>query len=202
MAEGAPWQNKHPLRSSWKSWLLQQLSAYMRKGPHPARRAKAFMRYYPPLFFQRVIPLYIAPDYSFAHVKVKRSLLTINLNGAFFGGTIMSAIDPWYGLLLAQKAAHENIPVEVWVQEMSIHFHRATRGSLYFTCFVPPEMWVEVRQRLLEEGRFRYPISFEIFGSEGYLCASGIQTLYLRNLRLHPRTPPLVLSQKAHRISS
>ena len=176
------------LRRSWETRLREALSAYMRSGPHPARRAQRFMQFYPPLFFQRVVPLYIAPDYSVAHIKVKRSLLTLNLNGAFFGGTIMSAIDPWYGVLLAQKAAHENIPVEVWVQEMSIRFHRATRGSLYFTCMVSPEMWAEIRRRLLEEGRFRYAIPFEIFGSEGYLCASGVQTLYLRNLHLHPRS--------------
>jgi acyl-coenzyme A thioesterase PaaI-like protein len=78
------------------------------------------MRFYPPLFFQRVVPLYIAPDYSVAHIKVKRSLLTLNLNGSFFGGTIMGAIDPWYGVLIAQKAAHAGIPVEVWVQEMRV----------------------------------------------------------------------------------
>ncbi len=176
-------------RLSWEGRLRRWLSAYMRRGPYPAKRTRRFLRFYPPLFFQRVVPLYLAPDYSLAHVKVKRSLLTVNLNGSFFGGTIMSAIDPWYGLLIVQKAAHENIPVEVWVQEMNIHFHRATRGSLYFTCAIPPEMWAEIRRRLLTEGRFRYPVSFEIFGSEGYLCASGVQTLYLRNLHLHPRLP-------------
>jgi hypothetical protein len=53
-------------------------------------------------------------------------------------------------------------------------------------------MWVEIRQRLLTEGRFRYPVAFEIFGSEGYLCASGVQMLYLRNLHLYPRLPHVI----------
>ncbi len=186
--ERAALPSGHPLlKRSWETRLRELLSAYIRRGGHSARRARRFMRYYPPLFFQRVIPLYIAPDYSAAHIKVKRSFLNMNMNGAFFGGTIMAAIDPWYGLLFMQKAAHEKIPVEVWVQDMTIYFHRATRGSLYFTCMVSPEMWAEVRQRLLEEGRFRYAVPFEIFGSEGHLCASGVQTLYLRNLQLHPR---------------
>ncbi len=180
-------QSSPTASNSWEDRLRRWLSAYMRKGPQPAQRAKLFMRFYPPLFFQRVVPLYIAPDYSVAHIKVKRSLLTLNLNGSFFGGTIMGAIDPWYGVLLAQKAAHAGIPVEVWVQEMRIYFHRATRGSLYFTCTISEERWAEIQKRLLTEGRFRYPIPFEIFGSEGYLCASGVQTLYLRNLQLHPR---------------
>lgn len=189
----APLPGGYPTQHlSWEGRLRRWLSAYMRRGPYSAKRTRRFLRLYPPLFFQRVVPLYLAPDYSLAYVKVKRSLLTINLNGSFFGGTIMSAIDPWYGLLIVQKAAHENIPVEVWVQEMNIHFHRATRGSLYFTCAIPPEMWAEIRRRLLTEGRFRYPVSFEIFGSEGYLCASGVQTLYLRNLHLHPRLPHVI----------
>lgn len=189
----APLPGGYPTQHlSWEGRLRRWLSAYMRRGPYPAKRTRRFLRLYPPLFFQRVVPLYLAPNYSLAYVKVKRSLLTINLNGSFFGGTIMSAIDPWYGLLIVQKAAHENIPVEVWVQEMNIHFHRATRGSLYFTCAIPPEMWAEIRRRLLTEGRFRYPVSFEIFGSEGYLCTSGVQTLYLRNLHLHPRLPHVI----------
>ncbi len=191
-----PLDHSLPQRS-WETRLRELLFAYMRSGAHPVRRTQRLMRFYPPLFFQRVIPLYIAPDYSVAHIKVRRSLLTLNLNGAFFGGTIMSAIDPWYGVLLAQKAAHEKIPVEVWVQEMFIRFHRATRGHLYFTCMVSPEMWAEVRRQLLEEGRFRYAIPFEIFGSEGYLCASGVQTLYLRNLHLHPRSPQTALYKQS-----
>jgi acyl-coenzyme A thioesterase PaaI-like protein len=192
LRRSSAFQSSPTASNSWENRLRRRLSAYMRKGPQPAQRAKLFMRFYPPLFFQRVVPLYVAPDYSVAHIKVKRSLLTINLNGSFFGGTIMAAIDPWYGMLIAQKAAHENIPVEVWVQEMNTYFHRATRGSLYFTCAISPEMWAEIRQRLLTEGRFRYPVAFEIFGSEGYLCASGVQTLYLRNLHLHPRLPHVI----------
>lgn len=166
-----------------RAWLLR----YLRKSTHPAARLRRFMKYYPPFFFQRVLPLYIAPDLSVAHVMMKRSLLTLNLNGSFFGGSIMAAIDPWYGLLIAQKAAREGIPVEIWVQELHIHFTKATKGHLYFTCSLPQKTWAELQSRLLTEGRFRYTLSFEIFGSEGFLCAKGTQTLYLRNLALYPR---------------
>ncbi len=169
-----------------RAWFL----SYLRKGAHSASRLRRFMRYYPPLFFQRVILLYIAPDLSVLHVMMKRSFLTLNLNGAFFGGSIMAAIDPWYGLLIAQKAAREGIPVEVWVQDMHIHFTKATRGHLYFTCSLQPDTWATIRSQLLTEGRFRYTLPFEMFGSEGFTCARGTQTLYLRNLHLYPRRSP------------
>ena len=166
-----------------------RLQKYLRQKPHSPRRLLRLIRWYPPLLFQRIVPIAISDDFLQIHVKVKKSLLNRNLNGSFFGGTILSAVDLWYGTLLWQKALHEGMPIEVWVESLEMRFVRASWGDLYITFHIAPEQWAEIRQQLLTEGKLRYAFSFQVYGSEGYLCAEGGQTLYLRNLAVRPRRP-------------
>ncbi|MEN2992383.1 MAG: DUF4442 domain-containing protein [Bacteroidia bacterium] len=165
-------------------WLIQRLTR-----PHlPPKHLLRAMRWYPPLLFQRVIPLGASDDFLTIHVKIKRSFLNRNLNGTFFGGTILSAIDPWYGTILWRKCLEVGISLEVWVEALEARFVRATRGDLYFTCHIPSDTWLAIKQVLETEGKLRYTFPFEVYSSEGFLCVEGRQTLYLRNLVLRPRT--------------
>lgn len=168
-------------------WLQRWLLRRLRPKPYPPKKLLRYMRIYPPLLFQRIIPLAISEDYLSVHVKVRRSLLNRNLNGSFFGGTILAAVDLWYGTLLWQKCLHAGIPLEVWVEELQIRFIKASRGDLYLTCSITPQQWTEIYQALTTEGKLRYSFSYQVYGTEGYLCVEGTQVLYLRNLALRPR---------------
>ena len=118
LRRSSAFQSAPTASNSWENRLRRRLSAYMRKGPQPAQRAKLFMRFYPPLFFQRVVPLYIAPDYSVAHIKVKRSLLTINLNGSFSFSTNTPI------------ALSEAFPSSIFFRVFRQSFRRISRKSL------------------------------------------------------------------------
>ena len=164
-------------------WLRRRLSP----RPYPAEKVLRYLRWYPPFLAQGIVPLSISDDFSTAYVKIRKSLLNYNLNGAIFGGTILSAVDPWYGVLLWQKCLHEGIPLEVWVERLEIQFLRAGRGDMYLTCHIAPAVWAEIRTALLTEGKLRHTFSYVVYGVDGEVCAEGTQTLYLRNLRLRPR---------------
>ncbi|MCX7605734.1 MAG: DUF4442 domain-containing protein [Bacteroidia bacterium] len=167
-------------------WVWRRIHA----KPYPPRKLLRLLRWYPPFLFQRVIPLALSDDFLTVHVKVRRSLLTRNLWGSFFGGTILSAVDPWFGLLLWQKCFHEGIPLEVWVERMEIRFLRAGVQDLYFTCTITPTQWEEIAHQLRVEGKLRYTFSYQIYEKGGEMCAEGTQVLYLRNLARRPRQKP------------
>lgn len=154
---------------------------------HPPRRLLRFLRLYPPMLLQRIIPLSISDDLLTIHIKIRRSFLTRNLNGTTFGGTLLSAVDMWYGTLLWQKCLHEGIPVEVWVEKLEMHFVKASRGDVYATFSISSTQWEEIRTGLLTEGKLRQLFHFELYDQEGEICATGSQILYLRNLALRPR---------------
>lgn len=167
--------------------LYRWFQKRIRFRTYSPRQLLRLLRWYPPIFFQRIIPLSISDDFLTIHVKVRRSLLTRNLNGTVFGGTLLSAADMWYGTLLWQKCLHEGIPLEVWVERLEMRFLKGSRGDVYLTCSISPETWEEIKKGLTTEGKVRHDFSFELYGSEGELCAVGSQTLYLRNLALRPR---------------
>lgn len=70
------------------------------------RRMRRLLNLYPPFLFQRVRIARIAEGFLACDVRVKKSFLTRNLQGTTFGGTIYSAADPIYALLLWQAVAH------------------------------------------------------------------------------------------------
>lgn len=169
------------------SLLSRWLQKRIRNRPYPPKRLLRLLRWYPPMLLQRIVPLSISDDLLTIHVKVRPSLLTRNLNGSTFGGTLLSAVDMWYGTLLWQKCLHEGIPLEVWVERLEMHFLKASRGDVYATFSISPEQWAEIRAGLTTEGKVRYEFSFELYNQAGEVCASGSQLLYLRNLALRPR---------------
>lgn len=168
---------------SFQKWLYKRLL----RRPLSPRQFLRYSRLYAPLFFQRIVPLAVSDDFLSVHVKIKKSFLNRNLHGSFFGGTIMTAVDPWYGMLLWQKGRQVGLPLEVWVEAMEIHFLKASWGDLYATFWITPGAWEAIYQALTTEGKLRYTFPFQVYGSEGHLCAEGTQRLYLRNLALRPR---------------
>ena len=63
-------------------------------------------------------------------VEVKYSWLNKNLQKAIFGGTIFSAIDPYYAVMYWQIFSTRGIPMEVWVKKVAIRFRKAATSNL------------------------------------------------------------------------
>ena len=80
------------------------------------------MRLYPPLLLQRIWIQNIYSGFTEAHVKINRSLFTLNFGKAIFGGTIYSATDPFYAMLFGQILKHKGYNISVWLKSASIQF--------------------------------------------------------------------------------
>ena len=52
---------------------------------------KWFLNLYPPLLFNRIRIVEVGPGIRYLRIRVGKSLLTRNLHGSIFGGTIYSA---------------------------------------------------------------------------------------------------------------
>ncbi|MEN3039936.1 MAG: DUF4442 domain-containing protein [Bacteroidia bacterium] len=169
------------------SLLYRWIQRRIYRKPPSSKQLLRLLRFYPPIFFQRIVPISISEDFLTAHIKILPSSLTRNLNNTTFGGTLLSAVDMWYGTLLWQKCLHEGIPLEVWVEKLEMHFIKAARGVVYATFHITPDQWTDIRHCLTTEGKCRYEFAFELYLNTGEVCAAGRQTLYLRNLALRPR---------------
>ena len=97
------------------------------------------MRFYPPLFFQRIWVKKFDKGFSGVHVKIFKSFLNINYNNSIFGGTIFSGSDPFYAVLFDQILQRKNIKCRVWLKSASINYLKPGRTNLVFSITLTEE---------------------------------------------------------------
>ena len=130
------------------------------------------MRLYPPLLIQRVWTRKIDPGFRRAVVRIRRSILSRNLQGSTFGGTIYSAVDPFHALLLWQICAHEGLRVEAWMKEAVITFLRPAESHLTIEFELDEETVAEVLQAVRDSGRFARVFVVRAVDERGQVCAT------------------------------
>ncbi|PWS29019.1 DUF4442 domain-containing protein [Pedobacter yonginense] len=140
------------------------------------------MRFYPPLFFQRIWVQKFDKEFRSCTVKLSKSFLNKNYNGSIFGGTIYAATDPFYALLFDQLLQRQGFKVRVWLKSASIQYLKPGRSSLYFTININDEMLAEAEHVLKTVGKFVKAYPMEITNAEGELCATVMNEVYVRNL--------------------
>jgi acyl-coenzyme A thioesterase PaaI-like protein len=140
------------------------------------------MRFYPPLFFQRIWVKKIHKGFSGIDVKINRSVFTTNLGKSIFGGTIFSATDPFYALLFNQQMLRKGFKITVWLKSAHIQYLKPGRTDLYFSLKINSSMVNEAEEMLNTDGKFIKAYPIEIFDKQGELCASVMNEVYIRNL--------------------
>jgi len=140
------------------------------------------MRFYPPLFFQRIWVIKFDKGFTGVHVKISKSFLNVNYNRTIFGGTIFSASDPFFALLFDQILQRKGLKCRVWLRSAEIRYLKPGATNLYFTISLSDEQIKEAETILITEGKFVKAYPMNIFSSEGLLCATVINEVYIRNL--------------------
>lgn len=142
------------------------------------------LRFYPPLFFQRIWVQKFENDFRSCTVKLNKSLLNKNYNGSIFGGTIYAATDPFYALLFDQLLQRKGYKIKIWLKSASIQYLKPGRGNLYFTISVSDDVLTEAEHALKTIGKFIKAYPMEITDKNGIVCATVMNEIYIRNL--HP----------------
>lgn len=145
---------------------------------------KWVLRFYPPLLFQRIWVKKFDEGFTGVHVKISKSFLNKNYNNSIFGGTIFSASDPFYALLFDQVLKRKGFKVRVWLKSASIQYLKPARTDLHFSISLSNEDIAQAESALNTVGKFVKAYPMEIFNTEGELCASVVNEVYVRNLHL------------------
>jgi acyl-coenzyme A thioesterase PaaI-like protein len=136
------------------------------------RQLRWLMRAYPPLLFQRVQVVEIDPGFRRALVRVKRSILSRNLQGSTFGGTIYAAVDPFHALLLWQVCAHQGIRVQAWMKEAVITFARPAESDLTIEFTLDEQTINAALAAVQDNGRFARIFEVHARDQQGDVCAT------------------------------
>ena len=135
---------------------------------------------YPPFLFQRIRVPEVADDCRHCRVVVARSLLTRNLNGSTFGGSIFSAADPIYSILYWQVFARLGLRVEVWLKAATIRYLKPAKTRLTLDFRLEPGDVERAQQELTQDGRFERSFSTDAVDTRGEVCARVETVVHVR----------------------
>jgi hypothetical protein len=122
----------------------------------------------------RVISL--SRDFRHLRVRLKLTWLTRNLVGTIYGGSMYSAIDPFYMLMLMRILGSDYV---VWDKACTIRFKRPARETLFADFDIDDRMLSEVRETVERngEGTFTWPVA--LCASTGTVYAEFDKVLYV-----------------------
>ena len=118
----------------------------------------------------------LSRDFRRLQVRLKLTWLTRNLVGTIYGGSMYSAIDPFYMLMLMRILGREYV---VWDKACTIRFKRPARETLFADFHIDDRMLTEVRETVERdgEGTFTWPVA--LHASTGTVYAEFDKVLYV-----------------------
>lgn len=138
------------------------------------------LRIYPPLLFQRIWIRRILPGYRGIDVKVHYSILNRNSNGSIFGGTIFSATDPLYALLLDHLMRGQDMDVIVWLKSAQIQYLKPARNALFISIRVEEKTIQDAIESLHSTGKYVKTFNIELTDRTGEVYALAENEVYIK----------------------
>jgi len=143
---------------------------------------KWIMRFYPPLFFQRIWVVRFDKGFRGVNIKINKSFFNRNYNNSIFGGTIFSAADPFYPLLFHQVLTRKGYNVIAWSKSAQIQFLKPALTKLRFSINLSDEDIAEAEHVLHTGGRYVKTHPVDICNENGEICVVVTVEVYVRNL--------------------
>jgi len=140
------------------------------------------LRFYPPLFFQRIWVVNIAENFTGLHIKISKSVFNSNYNRSIFGGTIFSAADVCYPVLFHQLLSHKGYKIAVWSRSAQIHFLKKSDDKINFTVNLSDADIEHVEQVLNGKGKYNKAYPIIIYNNNGDVCVNMMCEVYIHNL--------------------
>src|SRR5699024_6274301 len=157
----------------------------MRIGPKFLQR---FMRIWPPYLGAGIKPEYIAEDASRSIVTHKPNILTRNLVGTAFGGTMLSMTDPFFMFAGVYGLGKEYL---VWDVGVEAKFVKPGRGKITADMQVADETWDLIKRKTANGEKYLHWFDVEITDAHGDVVAIIRRQVYFRRKLqfVKPRTP-------------
>ncbi len=143
---------------------------------------KWVLRFYPPLFFQRIWVMDISADFKTCKVKINYSVLNGNYNRSIFGGTLFAATDPFLPVMFHQVFSGRGYKVIAWSKSAQILFLKPANTNMHFEIKLLDAAINDAEHILNTDGKFTGLFDIDIFNRQGEICVTITSEVYIRDL--------------------
>lgn len=139
-------------------------------------RFRTFMNWYPMYFGTGGKILFWSDDSREVHIQLRRNLWTYNYVGTIFGGSLFSAADPFYMLMLLRIFGKSYV---VWDKAGSIRFRKPGRQTLYARYELTDDLLDSIRQDVATNGQTERTFSLQWVDKDGVVHAQIERLCYI-----------------------
>lgn len=154
----------------------QSITPFKRALSSPKALATG-MSLWPPFLGAGIRVQEISPDWRRVRVSIRARPWTSNYVGTVFGGTMLSATDPFWMLILMKNLGSE---YTVWDRQVEARFRRPGRGHLYARFEMDEATLEELRHAAQSGERVLRWFDTEITDGDGALVATVRREVYLK----------------------
>ena len=143
-----------------------------------SRLTRILFNYFPIFWSTGAKITYLAADFKEVHIKLPLSWRTRNYVGTIFGGSMFSATDVLYFLLVVKNIGEDYI---VWDKASSIRFKKPGKGTLYTKAVISDEEIDTIKTELLNIDKIDRVYYLDLIDEAGDICASVEKTIHIQN---------------------
>lgn len=143
-----------------------------------SRLTRILFNYFPIFWSTGAKITYLATDFKEIHIKLPLSWRTRNYVGTIFGGSMFSATDVLYFLLVLKNLGEDYI---VWDKASCIRFKKPGKGTLYTKAVLSDEEIELMKTELLNTDKIDRVYFLDLIDETGDICASIEKTIHIQN---------------------
>ena len=141
-----------------------------------SKRFRRLMSLYPVYFFTGGRIKFVSADWKEVHISLSLSWYTKNYVGTIYGGSIYSAADPLYMIMLIRILGDKYV---VWDKAGIVKFVRPGKGTIKARFLITEETLTQIREAVSKNNEMDIDLKTEFVNDEGKVVAEVIKTIYV-----------------------
>jgi acyl-coenzyme A thioesterase PaaI-like protein len=143
---------------------------------------RTLMNWYPMYFGTGGKILFWSADNMELHLRIRLNAWTYNYVGTIFGGSMFSATDPFYMLILMKKLGSDFV---VWDKAANIRFKKPAKNTLYAKYLVSEELLTAIRNEIDSQGETTKTLTIELKDRDEKIHAVIEREIYIANKKYY-----------------
>ena len=145
-----------------------------------ANELKLMLNFWLPFLVNRIYILFISNDFHEMQVRLKHSFWNRNPNKSVWGGSIASALDPFFPVMMKQIILRKGTSTDFFSKAIQIEFVRKVESHVLFHFKITKSEVAEAEETLINDGKYEGWHSVDGIDISGNICVHGKVQIYLR----------------------
>ena len=144
------------------------------------KELKRMLNLWFPFLMNRIQIISISNDFHEMQVCLKHSFWNRNPNKSIWGGSITSALDPFFPVMMKQIILRRGISTEFYSKAVHVEFLHKVETHLNFHFKIDNMEVKEALEKLEQSGKYENWHSADGVDNKGNVCVKGRVQVYLR----------------------